>query len=247
MKTILLSYASAARSLGRRGVLWHLVWPTLVASLVWSGLLVLSWGSLIALGSAYITGLPLVGNWLAGSEGALMVALLMFKIGLVMLALPMIYVTAAFLVAAISLPMMLDKVAASDYADVERRGGGSSAGSVWNALTSVLQFLLLLVLSLPLWLVPGAGPLISLVLTAWLNQRAFSYDALMAHGDKVELKQLPKEHAGSLFGVGLLGAAIAHVPLLNLFAPALSGLAFVHYLLSALRVARGRENLIEVS
>ena len=246
MKTILLSYLSALRSLGRPGVLWHLMWPTLAASLVWTGLLVASWGSLVALGSGFITALPLVGDWLATSDGALLVALLMFKIGLVLLALPVIYVTAAFLVAAVALPLMLERVAATDYADIERRCGGSPIGSVWNALTSVVQFLLLLVLSLPLWLIPGAGLLISLILTAWLNQRAFRYDALMAHADAHEMKQLPAEHSGGLFGVGLLGAALAHVPLLNLFAPALSGLAFVHYLLSALRVARGREHIIEV-
>lgn len=247
MKTILISYFSAARSLGRPGILWHLMWPTLLAAVIWTVLLVMSWGSLVSVGSALITGLPLVGGWLASSEGALLVALLMFKIGLVMLALPIIYVTAAFLVAAVALPLMLEKVAATDYADIARRSGGSQLGSVWNALTSVLQFLVLLVLSLPLWLIPGAGLLISLILTAWLNQRAFRYDALMAHADKLELKALPAEHSSGLFGVGLLGAAMAHVPLINLFAPALSGLAFVHYLLSALRVARQRENIIEVN
>jgi len=110
----------------------------------------------------------------------------------------------------------------------------------------VLQFLVLLVLSLPLWLIPGVGLIISLVLTAWLNQRAFRYDALMAHADGFEMKDLPARHASGLFGVGLFGAVMAHVPLINLFAPALSGLAFVHYLLSALRVSRQNENIIEV-
>lgn len=247
MKPILLSYFSAARSLGRPGILWHLMWPTLAASIIWTGLLVTSWGSLVALGSGLITAMPLVGSWLASSEGAMLVALLMFKIGLVVLALPMIYVTAAFLVAAVALPLMLEKVAASDYADIARRSGGSQIGSVWNALTSVIQFLVLLVLSLPLWLIPGAGLLISLILTAWLNQRAFRYDALMAHADTHEMKALPAQHSSGLFGVGLVGAAMAHLPLINLFAPALSGLAFVHYLLSALRVARSRENIIEVN
>ncbi len=246
MKTVLLSYLAAARSLGRPGILWHLTWPTLAAGVLWTALLVLSWSRLVELGSGAITALPLVGGWLATSEGALLVALLMFKIGLLLLALPIIYVTAAFLVAAVALPLMLEQVAASDYADIARRQGGSAAGSVWNALTSVLQFVVLLVLSLPLWLIPGAGLLISLILTAWLNQRAFRYDALMAHADKSEMKRLPAEQSAALFGVGLLGAAIAHVPLLNLFAPALSGLAFVHYLLSALRVARAHENVIEV-
>jgi hypothetical protein len=62
-------------------------------------------------------------------------------------------------------------VAATDYADIARRRGGSQMGSVSTPSASVLQFLLLLVLSLPLWLIPGAGLLLSLVLTAWLNQR----------------------------------------------------------------------------
>ena len=193
MKTILISYFSAARSLGRPGILWHLMWPTLVASVVWTSLLVMNWGALADLGTHFITALPLVGGWLASSEGALLVALVMFKIGLVMLALPIIYVTAAFLVAAVALPLMLERVAATDYADIARRAGGSQVGSVWNALTSVLQFIVLLVLSLPLWLIPGAGLLISLLLTAWLNQRAFRYDALMAHADKFEMKALPAE------------------------------------------------------
>ncbi|MDD3354620.1 EI24 domain-containing protein [Zoogloea sp.] len=246
MKTILLSYFSAARSLARPGVLWHLLWPTLVATVLWTGLLIGSWGTLAGLGNDLMTAIPLVGPWLASSDGVLMVALLMFKIGLVMLALPIIYVTAAFLVAAIALPLMTERVAATDYADLQRRGGGSQIGSIWNALTSVLQFLVLLLLSLPLWLVPGVGLVISLILTAWLNQRAFRYDALMAHADRFELKDLPSRQSSALFGVGMVGAVLAHVPLVNLFAPALSGLAFVHYLLSALRVARRTEDIIEV-
>ena len=50
MKTILISYFSAARSLGRPGILWHLMWPTLVASVVWTSLLVMNWGALADLG-----------------------------------------------------------------------------------------------------------------------------------------------------------------------------------------------------
>ena len=247
MKTILFSYFAALRSLGRPGVLWHLLWPTLAASVLWTSLLVFNWGWLTDQGAALIGGLPLVGGWIAGTDWAFTVALLMFKIGLAVLALPLVYVTAAFLVAAVALPLMLERVAASDYADLQRRGGGSQLGSVINALGAVLQFVVLLVLSLPLWLIPGAGLLISLVLTARLNQQAFRYDALMAHADKFELKTLPASQSGGLFGVGLFGAVLAHVPFINLFAPALAGLAFVHYLLSALRLARRTENIIEVT
>ena len=60
-------------------------------------------------------------------------------------------------------------------------------------------------------------------------------------------RTLPASQSGGLFGVGLFGAVLAHVPFINLFAPALAGLAFVHYLLSALRLARRTENIIEVT
>ena len=36
MKTVLLSYFSALRSLARPGVFWHLVWPTLLATFLWT-------------------------------------------------------------------------------------------------------------------------------------------------------------------------------------------------------------------
>ena len=115
----------------------------------------------------------------------------------------------AIIIGAVALPMMLEKVAAQDYPDLARRGGGSNLGSLWNALKVGLGFVAMLLLSLPLWLLPGAGLLISLVLTAWLNQRAFAYDALMVHADAYELKTIPRQHHGKLFTVGLAGAVLA--------------------------------------
>ncbi|HNO87772.1 MAG TPA: EI24 domain-containing protein [Rhodocyclaceae bacterium] len=246
MKKTLLAYGAAARSLLRADILWHLMWPTILSAALWVGGLAFGWSALVASAQDGLVALPWLGSWLAGSPGALVVVLVLFKIALVVLVLPVIYVTAAFLVAAIALPLMLETVARTDYADLARRGGGSTWGSVWNALVAVIVFLLLLVASLPLWLIPGAGLVISLLLTAWLNQRAFRYDALMTHADAYELKALPQQQSAGLFGVGLLGAVLAHVPLLNLFAPAVTGLAFVHYLLAALRDARRTENVIEV-
>lgn len=246
MKTVLLSYFSALRSLARPGVFWHLVWPTLLATFLWTAAMLFSWGALVGWAEGAALDAPLVGGWLQDSGVAMMVLLVLFKISLVVFMLPLIYLTATLIIGAVALPMMLEKVAAQDYPDLARRGGGSNLGSLWNALKVGLGFVAMLFLSLPLWLLPGAGLLISLVLTAWLNQRAFAYDALMVHADAYELKTIPRQHHGKLFTVGLAGAVLAHVPLLNLLAPALTGLAFVHYLLGALRGARQNEHIIEV-
>ena len=77
-----------------------------------------------------------------------------------------------------------------------------------------------------------------MLLTAWMNQKAFGYDALMLHGDKQEMPRLRKRHSAALLGLGVGCALLAYVPVLNLFAPAFCGLAFVHYLLEALRRER---------
>ncbi|WP_141055687.1 EI24 domain-containing protein [Tepidiphilus succinatimandens] len=75
-------------------------------------------------------------------------------------------------------------------------------------------------------------------MTAWLNKRTFSYDCLMEHADAEELRALEAREGGTFFWLGAIGAALAYVPLLNLFAPALTGLLFVHAGLEALRRLR---------
>jgi hypothetical protein len=111
--------------------------------------------------------------------------------------------------------------------------------SLVNALWATVLFTLLLILTLPLWLVPGLGVALPILLSAWLNQRVYRYDALMQHADREELRVLPKQCRGGLYLVGLGTGLLAWMPLANLFAPAFAGLASVHYCLSALERRRG--------
>jgi uncharacterized protein involved in cysteine biosynthesis len=109
---------------------------------------------------------------------------------------------------------------------------------------ALLFFIVLGLLSLPLWFVPGLGIVLSIALSAWLNQRCYRYDALMQHADRDELRRLPREHRGSLYLIGATAGVLVFVPIFNFFVPALSGLAFVHYLLQALRESRGSAEVI---
>jgi CysZ protein len=96
------------------------------------------------------------------------------------------------------------------------------------------------VVSLPLWLLPGAGVIVSLMLSSWLNYRAFRYDVLMKHADPRELQVLPAAHRGRLLLLSFGASTLTLVPGLNLLAVPFAGLAFTHYLLSALERARAR-------
>lgn len=245
MTDILRAFGRSLRSLTQRGVLWHLIWPTLLAMAVWLGLGFYLWSPVVNTVMASIEGWiaawPWAADWLAASDIGAVAILVLVKIVLALLFVPLIYVTAALVVAAISLPMMLERVGARDYADLELRHGGSNLGSVWNALVAGVLFLLGFILTLPFWLIPGVGLVLSVLLTARLNQRAFGYDALMLHADREELKRLPKNFQAGTFGVGVGSALLAYIPVVNLFAPAFCGLAFAHYLLEALRRDRAEK------
>ncbi|KAF7598281.1 MAG: hypothetical protein CGU28_13225 [Candidatus Dactylopiibacterium carminicum] len=220
-------------------ILWHMLWPTLLSVALWLTLL-LSFGATLA--GWLLHGLeawPWLGRWIldAGADTRHML-LLAAQFVLWLMALPLIYVTAAFLVSAFAIGFMLEHVGGREYGELVRRQGGSMRGSVLNSMATLLLFLVLLAITLPLWFLPGLGILLSLLLVVWLNKRCYAYDALMLHADTVELLELPRRHRGSLWLLGLGCGVLGFVPILNLLVPALTGLAYVHYLLEALRIER---------
>ena len=241
MTDILRAFGRSLKSLTQRGVLWHLVWPTVLALVVWMGVAFAFWPGTVHGVMGWIVGLPWAGVWISSSDMGTAAVLVLVQILLALALVPLIYVTAALLVAAIGLPLLLERVGRHDYADLELRRGGSNLGSVWNACKAGLLFLLGFLLTLPFWLIPGVGLVLSVLLTARLNQRAFSYDALMLHADREELVRIPRSQWRGTFGVGVGSALLAYIPVINLFAPAFCGLAFVHFLLEALRRDRAEK------
>lgn len=238
---ILRAYGRALRSLTRPSMMWHLLWPGLLAFVVWLGVAFYFWADAITAIASLVRNWPTIGDWVKDSSvisaaftvGANMVLLFLFV--------PLVSVTSAVIVSTIALPLMLERIANADYADIEERKGGSQTGSVFNSLYALAIFIVLAVLSLPFWLIPGLGLLLPLLLAAWLNQRCYRYDALMNHADRREMRQIIKANRWRLMLLGLGAAAAAFIPIANIVVPAFTGLAFVHFLLEALRHARSEE------
>lgn len=236
MNQLFLAGMRSMRSLFRPGIFLHLLWPTLASIVFWGGIAAYFWTDAAAALVSLIQSIPLIGGWMGdGGVGTVLANIL-----LVLAILPMIYVTASFLVAVVAVPLMLDRLANTDYRDLEMRRGGSVAGSIVNATWALLLFLGALLVSLPFWLIPGVGVVISILLSAWLNQRCYGYDALMNHADREEMRRIGKERRGGMYALGIAAGIAAFVPFFNLLVPALTGLVFVHYLLEALRVDRTR-------
>lgn len=227
----------AARDLLRPELLVHALWPPILAFLVWSAVAWFAWRPTAAW---IVTELP-DWSWLAWFGPWLAHAAVFFIFA------PLVYFTALLLVAVFALPRMMTLIAARDYPDVSRQGSAQAAlwGSIANTLVAGVIFVAGWLLTLPLLLIPGALFILPLFWAAWLNQRAFRFDALAEHAQPGELAAVIRRERGSLYLGGLAGALVAHVPLINLLAPAYTAVLFVHLCLGGLRALR-RESGISV-
>ena len=240
MTEVLKAYGRALRSLLQPGILLHLLWPTLVAVAFWIAVAWLGWDAV----GAGVERLFLEVSWLNWLqmrwEASALAGAFFVKVVLVLLLIPLIYGTALFIVAVFALPLMLERVAEKDYPGLEKRNGGTLAGSIGNALLAVAVFLAGWVVTLPLWLIPGMGIALPLLLSGYLNYRGFSYDALSAHAGADEIDAVLARERGGLYLAGIVAGLLAFIPVINLVAPAYAALAFIHYCLETLRRERAK-------
>jgi hypothetical protein len=238
MRNIFVALGRSVRSLARLDVFGHLIWPGIVSALLWIIVAVFSWAVMVDSIMESIQGMGWVGDRISASVWMAGAMLILVKLLVALAFVPLFYVTTMVLVATVALPMMLDRVARRDYADLEQRHGGSSMGSIGNTLAALLWFVLIMAASLPLWLIPGVALVAPVLATGWLSQRVFGYDALMLHADRDEFVRLRRESRPQMLLLGGGITLLAYVPVVNIVAPSLSGLAFVHFLLEALRRER---------
>ena len=230
MIEVFAALSKALRDLTRPAVLWHALWPPLAALLLWIAIGFAAWAHGLALMERIVPGLPSAGwEWVA-QWAAVFLLLAAFA--------SLTYITAILLVAVFALPLLINLVAAHDYPDLGRHGENVFWGSLGNTLGAGAIFLIGSLAMLPLLLIPGALLVLPLLWSAWLNQRAFRFDALAEHATRSEMQLLVREDGRNFYMAGLATAAAAYVPLLNLLAPAFAALVFVHLGLAALRRRR---------
>lgn len=218
-------------------MLWLMIWPMFVALVAWGAVAVALWTRL----AVWLA--ELMRRWLEPAAGFVRLdfgdaTLIAAHVVLFLLFVPLVYITALFILGVFGMQKMVDHVAARSFPALERRRGGGAAGSVWNGIVALAGMAAMFLVSLPLWLLPPLWPLIPLVILAWANQRLLRYDALGEHGDREEMARIFRERRPAMYLLGLLLALAAYVPLVGFIAPVVFGLAFIRYLLGALQHLR---------
>jgi hypothetical protein len=157
-------------------------------------------------------------------------------------------------------PSLVSLVAARRFDTLERkRGAGWFSAALWS-LGYMLCALLLLVLSLPLWLVPPLVLVLPPLIWGWLTYKVLSFDVLAEHASADERRQIMREQRWPMLAIGVvtgyLGAApsllwavnamaLVLAPLLVLLSVwlytlvfAFAALWFAHFALAALQRLR---------
>lgn len=183
------------------------------------------------------------------------------------LVLPVVMGMAIVMVAALMTPSLTRLVAERRFPALERRRGGSFWGGLLGSLGATVLALLLLLLSLPFWLIPPVILVVPPLIWGWLSMRVFSYDVLADHASLEERQLLMRELRWPLLAIGVvsgyLGAApslifafgalaFALAPLLMPIAIwlymlvfAFTALWFAHFLLGELARRRGSPEVVE--
>jgi hypothetical protein len=224
-------------------MLWLMVWPMLVALVFWGAVAVAFWGRLAAALAA------LFQRWLEPAAGFVRfdfgdATVVAAYVVLFLLIVPLVYLTALFILGVFGMQKMVDYVAQRSFPALERKRGGSLGGSVWNGTATLGGIGLAFTVSLPLWLLPPLWPLIPLAIFTWANQRLLRYDALAEHADREEMMRLFRERRGALLLLGLALALLAYVPLVGFIAPVAVGLAVIRYCLGALQEMRAARQAV---
>jgi CysZ protein len=224
-------------------MLWLMLWPVLVAGVIWGAVVFVFWTQAVLWVAGHLQ------QWMAAPAAFFSLdpsglASFLAKVAVVLMVVPLVQVTALFILGIFGMQEMVGHVAAQRFPQLARRqpGGGGRilAGSVWNSFVALAGMLVLGIVTLPLWILPPLWPLIPPLVLGWVNQRVLRYDALAEHATPEEMQALFKEKSGTLYLLGFVLAFIAYVPVVGWFAPVLFGLAMIHFLLGALQQLRAQ-------
>lgn len=242
MSQVLSAFGNALRDLREPGILAIALLPMLGALAIWAALSWIFWDHW----TAAINGLAAetaAGRWLE-NLGIGWITRALAALGVIVLLAPATLISAVLITEIVAMPAIIAFVGGRYYAGLVKKAGGTVAGSASNAIVGVAVFCLLWLVTLPLWLTGVAALVLPLLLSAYLNQRLFCYDALADHASRDEYRRILADGRARLYALGLLLAVLYYVPLVNLLVPVLCALAYTHFCLGELvrlRAGRGEE------
>lgn len=141
------------------------------------------------------------------------------------------------------MPMVIAHLSGRDYQGLKMQGQQAFAVSLWNAVWVSVLFALGWLVTLPFWLVPPLGLMVSIFWWTFAFSRMMRIDAIVEHASAQERRLLIARHNVGFWTIGLICALINLLPPAWVFLPVFSGLVYTHFGLEALRRLRSEKTV----
>lgn len=158
-----------------------------------------------------------------------------------LLLLPLAGLLGLLIAAVFITPMVMSHLEKTRYPGVVCRGRHGWAVSLWNACWVGVVFCVGWVLTLPLWLLPPAGMVLSIFWWTFAFTRLMRLDVLVEHASAAERQILLQRQGKGFWYAGLICALLNLLPPAWLVLPVYSALVFGHYGLDGLTRLRAQE------
>ncbi|WP_306714249.1 EI24 domain-containing protein [Burkholderia dolosa] len=214
MNDLLRSFVRAVASALHPRMLWLTLMPFVVSALFWGVVLWFSWQTLVDAARGALDGFVLTAALYRAFDAIGMSQLhaVVAPFVVVSLAIPLIVLTVLLLIASLSMPVVVKHLSARQFAALEMKRGGTFFGSVFNSLGTALAGVVLLVVTIPLWLIPPFFALLPPLIWGWLTYRVMTYDALAQHASRDERRALVRRHRWPLIAIGIATGLLGTVP-----------------------------------
>lgn len=242
MKSLFQAFFRAWVDLLHPKMLMLLFIPPLVALIFWGVLGYVFWDELLVLSGGFSEKFlfakeipPWMSEWFSVTPESVATGLAI--IIAVLFLIPMTVLTSMLITSIVAMPIVLNYMR-KYFPQLERKGRGALRASIRNLIISSVIYLVLWIVSLPFWMIPGLGIAIPLLLNGYLNYRLFVFDALADYASPREMKVLLNRKRVDFLILGVIVSALVLFPPMFLIFPIYSALCFSRYSLLQLQDLR---------
>jgi hypothetical protein len=111
-----------------------------------------------------------------------------------------------------AMPAIVKHVGARQYRNLEEKKGGSLLGGLLLNVVTMLKFVPIWLVTLPLYIFPPLAIVVQVVLFGRLNARVMAYDALADHASGDEFAAIIAGHSKNLTMIGVICGACGAIP-----------------------------------